>query len=253
MIAGRRTLLIGGPIVIIALVLGWGSIPQGPQVITPPPADAEPGRWVHLEGAANTRDAGGYPTRDGRFVRRGMVYRSGKLNRLNAAGAAAFRQLGVKTVIDFCNRLTTWPLFGGDVWSVQLASSVHGCPMSFDGDGPRQEFYIRGVRDNADSYREAFGLLADGDNYPVLYHCAAGTDRTGVMSALLLELLDVDRAAIIADFRLSEQVDRPGNLRAMKTLLEHIDGRGGIEAYLDSIGVTVETQRVIRANLRETR
>ena len=249
----RRRLLIGGTIAVIALVLGWGSIPQGELIITPPPPCAEPGRWVHLEGAANTRDAGGYATSDGCVVKRGMIYRSAKLNRLTSYGAAAFRELGVKTVIDFCNRLTPWPLFGGDAWSVQLSSSVRGCPMSFGKEGPTNEFYIRGVRDNAGSYRKAFELLAETDSYPVLYHCAAGTDRTGVMSALLLSLLDVERDTIIEDFRLSERVDLPGSLPAMEELLGYIDDQGGIERYLESIGVMSATQQSVRDCLLKRR
>lgn len=245
-------LRIGIPLLVVVAVLVVGSIPEGPLVITPPPADATPGRWVHIEGAANTRDAGGYPTRDGQFVKRGMIYRSAKLHRLTSAGGAAFQKLGVKTVIDLRNRLTPWPFFGGDVWAVQLAATVHGCPMSFSKDGPKDEFYTRGVHENADSYREAFELLADPVNYPVLYHCAAGTDRTGVMSALLLDLLGVDRDTIIADFRLSERVNLPGSLPAMEKLLHEVDAQGGIEAYLRGIGVTPDTQQRIRENLLES-
>jgi protein-tyrosine phosphatase len=235
----------------VAGILVWGSIPDGPLVITPPPATAEPGRWVHIEGAANTRDAGGYSTEDGHAVKRGMIYRSAKLNRLSKTGADAYRELGITTVIDFCNRLTPWPLFGGDVWAVQLASSVRGCPMSFNDEGPFDEFYTRGVRDNADSYRKAFELLADADSYPVLYHCRAGTDRTGVMSALLLLLLGVDQETVLADFRLSERVGLPGRLPAMYVLLDEIEAAGGVEPYLESIGVTSETQRRIREHLLE--
>lgn len=248
----QRTALVAGvPVGVLGLVLVWGSIPEGPVVITPPPAAAAPGRWVHLEGAANTRDAGGYPAVEGQHVKRGMIYRSAKLHRLTDAGADAFRALGIATVIDFCNRLTPWPLFGGDGWSVHFASSVHGCPMSFSKDGPRDEFYVRGVRENADTYREAFALLTAGENYPVLYHCAAGTDRTGVMSALLLALLGVERETIVADFRLSEQVDLPGSLPAMKVLLDEVEAAGGIEAYLADIGVTAEMQAEIRGHLLE--
>lgn len=247
----RRRLLLGGPPVVIVAVLVWGALPQGPLVITPPPAHADPQRWVHLEGAANTRDAGGYPTRDGDFVRRGMIYRSGKLARLSPAGADAFRALGVKTVIDLCNRLTPWPLFGGDGWAVHFAAAVHGCPMSFSKEGPRAEFYIRGVRENAAAFRAAFALLADEANYPILYHCRAGTDRTGVMSALLLTLLGVERETIIADFRLSEQVDLPGDLAALQVLFTRIDAAGGIEAFLEALGVPPAEQARIRAILRE--
>ncbi|HPF40667.1 MAG TPA: tyrosine-protein phosphatase [Phycisphaerae bacterium] len=247
----KRNIRIAIPVVIVAAVFVAGSIPRGPIVITPPPADAEAGRWVHIEGVANTRDAGGYPTTDGHVVRHGMIYRSGKLSRLTDNGAEAWRRLGVKTVIDFTNRLTTWPLFGGDAWSVQLVSSVHGCPMSFGKEGERDEFYTRGVNDNAASYREAFELLADADNYPILYHCKAGTDRTGVMSALILSLLGVDRDTIIADFRLSEEVGLPGRPFAMLKLLDEIDAGGGIAKYLESVGVTKELQAKIRRNLLE--
>lgn len=247
----KRLLLIGTPLLVILAVLAWGSLPEGPLVVTPPPADGEPQRWVHVEGAANTRDAGGFATRDGRFVKRGMIYRSGKLSRLSSDGAEAFRALGVKTVIDFCNRLTPWPLFGGDCWSVQLASSVHGCPTSFAKEGPREAFYIHGVRDKAQSFREAFALLAERENYPVLYHCRAGTDRTGVVSALLLTLLGVEREAVIADFRLSERVNLPGSLPAMEALLDHVEETGGTEAYLTGLGVTREMQTQIREILLE--
>lgn len=249
--ARKRAALIGGSFIVVAAIFIWGSIPEGPVVITPPPEDAKPGRWIHVEGAANTRDAGGYTTEDGRRVKPGTIFRSAKLNRLTSAGVETYREMGVRTVIDFCNRLTPWPLFGGDVWGVQLVSSVRGCPMSFSKEGPRDEFYTRGVRDNADAYREAFEILADADNLPVLYHCAAGTDRTGVMSALVLSLLGVDRDTVIEDFRLSEKVDLPGSLPAMNVLLDHIDEEGGIEAYLQSIGVSRDIQGRVRANLLE--
>lgn len=221
--------------------------PIGPR--TPPPTGAQHGRWIYLEGAANTRDAGGYPTADGRFVKRAMVYRSATLSRLSSCGADAFRSLGVKTVIDFRNRITPWPPLNGDVWSVYLVSSVHGCPMSFAKTEPHEESYIRGVRDNAGSLCEAFELLSHAENYPVLYHCAAGKDRTGVMSALLLALLGVDRDTIIAEFRLSEQFGLPGSLEAMEALLDHIAQRGGIGAYLLELGVSSNAQDRIRALL----
>jgi hypothetical protein len=232
-------------VLVGALVADATLRPVGP--LTPPPAGAEPGRWIYLEGAANTRDAGGYPTADGRLVKRGMIYRSATLSRLSSRGVNAFRSLGVKTVIDFRNRLTPWPPFNGDVWSVYLASSVHGCPMSFAKGDPQEESYIRGVRENAGSFREAFELLSHEENYPVLYHCAAGKDRTGVMSALLLSLLGVDRDTIVADFRLSEQVGLPGSLEAMEALLDRVAERGGIGAYLLEFGVPPDTQERIRA------
>lgn len=82
------------PIAILVVVFIAGSVPQGPFVITPPPNHAESGRWIHIEGAANTRDAGGYATLGGRSVEKGMVFRSGKLNRLSPTGVEAYHELG---------------------------------------------------------------------------------------------------------------------------------------------------------------
>ena len=56
------------------------------------------------------------------------------------------------------------------------------------------------VRENADSYRKAFELIADSANLPMLFHCRAGRDRTGIMAALLLTLLGVDRETVLDEF-----------------------------------------------------
>lgn len=244
---GRRLVLFG---IVVTSVLAGTFIADtlmrhsGPRAA--PPANAEPRRWVNLEGSANARDIGGYPTADGRLVKRGLVYRSAKLSGLTSAGVETFRKLGVKVVIDFSNRLTPWPLFGGDTWGVQFAATVRGCPMTFKNRGRPEDFYLRGVRDNAAAFRSAFEMLANEQSYPVLYHCAAGKDRTGVMTALLLALLGVDRETIMADFRLSEQVNLSVNVPAMEALLDQVQAGGGIEHYLAACGVSSATQEEIR-------
>lgn len=241
-------LLLGIP----TFVVGLGLHRQGrPVEVTPPPADAEPGRWIFIDGAQNTRDIGGYPTRDGRTVRRNLVYRSGTLSHVRSDGCDTFRELGAVTVVDFRNRLSPLPLYNGDVFCIHQAARVYGSPVSFRSDGPQAGRYIQGLRENAGAFRETFELLADPDRLPLLYHCAAGTDRTGVMTALLLTLLGVDHETVIADFRLSEQVGTPGNLEAMEALLGEIDSAGGIEASLNAIGVPPETQAAVRRLLVE--
>src|SRR5262245_6879567 len=89
-----KRVLAWTPLGVLLAVGLVGAAWRGRTTVTPPPTDGEPNRWVHLEGAANTRDVGGYVTRDGRTVRRGMVYRSGTLARLSSAGVASFRKLG---------------------------------------------------------------------------------------------------------------------------------------------------------------
>lgn len=241
-------LLLGIP----TFVVGLGLYRQGrPVEVAPPPADAEPGRWIFIDGAQNTRDIGGYRSRDGRTVRRKLVYRSGTLSHVTPAGCDTFRGLGVVTVVDFRNRVSPLPLYNGDVFCIHQAANVRGFPVSFRSDGPQAGRYIQGLRENADAFRRTFELLADPDRLPLLYHCAAGIDRTGVMTALLLTLLGVDRETVIADFRLSEQVGTRGNLEAMEALLDEIQANGGIEACLSAIGVSPETQAAVRRLLVE--
>jgi len=236
----------GGPVVFVAV----GLLQQGrPLDAAPPPADTEPGRWVWIEGAENTRDIGGYRTRDGRTVCRGVVYRSGTLSHVTADGCKAFRDLKIVTVVDFRNRLSPLPLYNGDVLGIQRVAKVYGFPASFSNEGPWQEYYVRGVRDNADAFRRTFELLAQPDRLPLLYHCNWGADRTGVMTALLLTLLGVDRDTVLADFRLSEKIDRPGSLGAMERLLDEIKAAGGIETFLVDLGVPQTAQTRIRKQL----
>lgn len=252
--AKRRVRLIAlfTGILIPAVVLVVGIVQQGtPFDATRPPADAEPGRWMWLEGAQNTRDIGGYRTTDGKVVKRGLVYRSGTLSHLTEAGCKAFRDLGIVTVVDFRNRLLAVPLYNGDVLGVFRAASVYGCPMSFKRQKNPQDTYIVGWQNNPDSFRRTFELLADRSHLPLLYHCQAGKDRTGVMTALLLTLLGVDRQTVLADFRLTDQVSLPGNVLAINHLLDEVQAGGGIEAFLAKAGITPEIQAKIRELLLE--
>ena len=244
-IARRVVLLCAAGIPASIVIVGL--LQQGrPREATPPPKDAEPGRWVGIEGAENTRDLGGYATRDGRTVRRGMVYRSGTLSHVTDEGCRTFRELKVATVVDFRNRLSALPLYNGDVLGIHLVARVYGIPMSFKAQDPWQEFYVAGFRDHHDAFRRTFELLAQKDRLPLLFHCRDGADRTGVMAALLLTLLGVDRETVLAEFRLSEQVGNPGSLDAMRRLLDEVEESGGIEQFLAAAGITPETQQRIR-------
>jgi len=239
---------VGIPLVILIV----GILKQGrPFDAKRPPADAEPGRWVWIEGAQNTRDIGGYKTRDGRTVRRGRLYRSGTLSRVTHAGCEAFRDLGIVTVIDFRNRLKPWPIYNGDVLGIHRAASVYGFPISFAHQENFKDFYLVGFRENTGAFRRAFEMLAESDRLPLLFHCQAGLDRTGVMAALILTLLGVDRETVMADFKLAESLELFGNVVAMERLLDEVEATGGIETFLAGIGVTPDLQAKIRAQLLE--
>jgi protein-tyrosine phosphatase len=164
-------------------------------------------RVVTLEGCLNFRDLGGYPTADGRRVRSQQVYRSDALHRLTPADIACLRdQIGLGTVIDL--RSTAELRAEGRGALAAEAIRFHHLPL-FDGQLARPEGWAA-LATLADRYvllaefaRAQIGrvvtVLAETER-PAVYHCAAGKDRTGVMSAVLLGLLGVPDELIVADY-----------------------------------------------------
>jgi Tyrosine phosphatase family len=221
--------------------------PAHPEV--PLPEISSGSRWVKIDGASNTRDIGGYRTTDGHTVRWGILYRSGQLSELTAAGCQQFQALGIQRVVDFRNRLLPSPLFGGDVQCVFDLSAMSLLPVGGKEAPEKSVAYIQSVRDSAESYRKAFELIYDRRNLPLMYHCAGGKDRSGIMTALLLTLAGVDRQTIVDDYLLSTSDPAHADTSAMTNLLDEIDRQGGIEIYLDGIGVTPRMQRSIRDTL----
>jgi protein tyrosine/serine phosphatase len=164
-------------------------------------------RAIQLEGCLNFRDLGGYPTVDGRQLRWRLVYRSDALHRLSPADVARLRdELGVGTVIDL-RSTAELNADGQGLLAAQPVRVLH-VPL-FDGSAIRVEGWSA-LPTLADRYT----LLAEFARDPiarvinaiaeapggVVYHCAAGKDRTGVVSAVLLGLLGVPDDAIVADY-----------------------------------------------------
>ena len=164
-------------------------------------------RVVGLEGCLNFRDLGGYPTTGGGRVRSQQVYRSDALHRLTAADVACLReQIGLGTVIDL--RSTAELRAEGRGALEAEAIHFHHVPL-FDGQLVRPESWA-GLATLADRYvllaefaraqiARVVTLLAEAET-PAVYHCAAGKDRTGVVSAVLLGLRDVPDELIVADY-----------------------------------------------------
>ena len=114
---------------------------------------------------------------------------------------------------------------------------------------------------------QAMDIFANPARYPIMSHCTQGKDRTGLLVALLLLLLDVPIEAITYDYTLSETELEPemearlAEIREInlseefaKTpkewipkMKEHLDEKyGGINKYLKSIGVDeAKQQRIV--------
>lgn len=160
-------------------------------------------RNLSVDGVTNVRDLGGWSLGDGKSVKQGMIYRCGRLNKssadspvieITADGIKTMREvMGVKSEIDLrevdngeIGGITSSPL-GGDVQYVNI-------PMKWDGDM---------WNDNKDKILETFAFLADKDNYPLIFHCNIGTDRTGMIAFLINALLGVEESDLIKDYLFS--------------------------------------------------
>ena len=181
--------------------------------MTTVPAVPAGDRTIDLEAVWNLRDLGGLPTRSGGQVRRGLLYRSGTLWYASQADCAVLAAMRVDTVVDL--RTDAEERHEED-WLCELldlryrrlpvhvpaadSASEHG-GIADPGSGAR---YQRLLEHNSGSYVRALEVIAGPDRHPVLFHCAAGKDRTGVLAALILACLDVAEPAIVADYAASD-------------------------------------------------
>ncbi len=100
-------------------------------------------------------------------------------------------------------------------------------------------------------FRDFFTVLAKNDSTPLLFHCSAGKDRTGILAAMLLELMGTPRDIITDDYLHSMRITP--KLKVEKAWIDAvysaIDADGGIEPFLRKRGVTEAQMVAIRSNL----
>ncbi len=173
-------------------------------------------RHVDFEACFNFRDLGGYPTADERHLRWGTLYRSDTLHRLTAADLEVFRALGLRTVVDLrsSTEIDQYGRLGiseaGLTWhNVPMLDNVRLSPrdpseLVLPPDESPGEGYVRIAEEFAPSVAETFGILADPDALPAVFHCTSGKDRTGIVSALMLDVLGVPDETIASDYCLTE-------------------------------------------------
>jgi protein-tyrosine phosphatase len=228
-------------------------------------------RIVKLETLYNFRELGGLPAAGGCRVKYGLLYRSGDLPQPSEADKAVLEALGLKTVVDFrgafeASTVPDW--LPSSVTRRYLVSIDAGNVMDFEAiqlkelsaEDVMDRIYASLIRDSQGAYRRLFELLADSANTPLLFHCSAGKDRTGVAAALLLSALGVERPIIYEDYILSARLlgskydyEVGTDYEAMYNVRSHylesafavIDGEyGGTESYLrKQLGVDCEKLR----------
>lgn len=164
-------------------------------------------RFLKLVGAHNFRDLGGLPTADGRQTRRAVLFRSDGLWGLTPEDAEALEALGLRTVLDLrwadeAERDGRWP-FDESIRYVNVPFFPN--PVDRPPDAPKRSvdfgaYYLWALEEAREQARTAFEVIAGPDALPLVFHCTAGKDRTGVLSALVLGCAGVTPEAIVADY-----------------------------------------------------
>lgn len=243
-------------------------------------APIPPSVTEELPTFANFRDVGGLQTADGRQIRKGRLFRSDSVQDITAAEAGVLvNKLGIRTVIDL--RIGPEAVRHGRGPLVDHPIQYVNVPL-IDVDGPKGppgrvllDFYIDHL-DNDPNLPVAVQTLALHSDRPILVHCAAGKDRTGVLM-LLVELLAGARVDEVSrDFmRTAENMERirarlrtwPHYARNMDTLspeiyecephsvagaLDHlIDTYGSAAGWASANGIPDTTVALLRERLVE--
>ncbi|MCC8190493.1 MAG: tyrosine-protein phosphatase [Planctomycetes bacterium] len=174
-----------------------------------------PSRIVATDGAPNLRDLGGLPALAGRRVRPGRLYRSDDLSALSDADLGRLADLGIRTVIDFRDRSEAAAAPDRFPRSVRnriaipieagrLMRGLAGDSLTrTKSEGIMISVYRALINDFQAAFRDFFAVAADPEMAPVLFHCTAGKDRTGVAAALVLAGVGVEPAVIMEDYLLS--------------------------------------------------
>lgn len=222
----------------------------------------KPGQSLGIKSVVNLRDVGGYPTKTGEVVRRGLAYRSNELNPVSPESMKKIAELGL--IYDFDLRTNEEVKEKPDelpkgVKYEQLnilADAKSAAPAELEklmhdpkkanevfGGGKIDDLFIEGYREFVslpsalEGYRKLFLALGTPKDLPSLFHCTTGKDRTGWASAALLTLLGVDSELVMQDFLKSNEYILP---LYQKDIDEFVAAGGEKEIALAIFGVKRE-------------
>jgi protein-tyrosine phosphatase len=235
-------------------------------------------RLLTFPALLNARDLGGYPTVDGAQTRWRSLLRSDDLAQLTAAGVRALGDYGVETVVDlrWAEEIVLNPSpIGSHAPQIRYVHSslLANTPAQWRelAQGCEKERWKCVVLDQVrPQVREVLQVIAAASAGPLLFHCVAGKDRTGLIAALMLALADVKPESIAADYAESSQMlgnaylvrykdvdpqDVLENVRCpeegVHNMLAYLEREGGIREYLGKIGLNELEIARLRGRLRD--
>ncbi len=206
-------------------------------------------RVLRWDGCANVRDLGGLPLAGGGHTLTGRVIRADAVARLTPAGQEAMVRHGVRRVVDLRTeeemaagehvpagvavvRVPIRPSGPADRLWPELTAAYDAAP---DHEHGLRDFSLDCLARWPQDFARAVAAIGDAGEDAVVVQCAAGRDRTGLVSALLLDAAGVDRRAIALDYAATPAMDgQPAPTRwVMDEVLQGLDrAHGGARAYL---------------------
>jgi len=176
----------------------------------------------YLASAPNFRDMGGLPASGGRTLCYGLLYRSEDFSSLSDEDVVLLDGLGVQLLCDVRSASerrqhpNRWPSDSAGILNLNITADLRASHQAITNQlsgTPGKEQAEQAMLLTYRMFPEAFALrmaqlfdrILSGGHLPLVFHCAAGKDRTGFIAAILLSALGVEREAIYADYLLSRE------------------------------------------------
>lgn len=225
-------------------------------------------RILPVKGMYNVRDLGGYPTRDGRHVKWGMLYRGDHLYNIKEEGIPYLQQLDFNSIVDFRNEQETekFPNNTGGKEIPQYHFVPDGHIAAFAGSLQNEEAAWSHERQlemakeqvkkdknlaansmiqqqiefvhtpfSRQAYKNTLELMAKADALPLYFHCKGGKDRTGFAAMLIFGILGVEDDWILYDYLLTNRAREKKNQRYLENFRKMAGGDEEVAQYLFSI------------------
>lgn len=176
----------------------------------------QPETTITLKGVNNLRNVSGMVNTQGRKLKDSLIYRSAELSKLKTKRFNDFKALGITKIIDLRTDVEVGKKPDNvppGVTYVQLAAFedrgdqltqarkqvLKGQVNQTDAENRMLDFYREYVVEKPEVIKEIIHQVLDADG-AVLYHCTAGKDRTGIVTALILKILKFDDTVIYNDY-----------------------------------------------------
>ncbi|KRL97407.1 tyrosine-protein phosphatase [Liquorilactobacillus satsumensis] len=211
-------------------------------------------RILSVPGSINLRELGGYPTKDGQVIRWKKLLRSGDMSRLTIRATWQLARYGLAYDIDLRSP------FEHEMAPDQIPKSTSylSYPVYPLGDGEHSDLPIEGHETDQKedflhpyemmvmnkhaqlAFRMLFATLLQNEqpDKSVLFHCAAGKDRTGVAGFLVLSALGVDYTLIKRDYLLTNLVYETSDQHELRKKLQN----DNLAAFINDLNSSFNVQ-----------